>query len=63
MKIDVEGSEVEVIKGGLKTINSKRPFMITEVLNSMTKKEIDINKSIVVYNFYVSFATSNTHLQ
>ena len=45
LKIDVEGSEVEVIKGGLKTINSKRPFMITEVLNSMTKKEIDFNNS------------------
>ncbi len=45
LKIDVEGSEIEVFKGGLKTINFKRPFIIAEVLNSMTKKEVNFNNS------------------
>lgn len=39
MKIDVEGFEMEVIKGGLETIKANKPTMIIEIFNDSKKSD------------------------
>jgi FkbM family methyltransferase len=43
LKIDVEGSENEVLKGATKILAEKRPFILCEVLHAHRKNEIEHN--------------------
>lgn len=43
LKIDVEGAEFNVISGARSIIKDYRPFIICEILNSHSDKEISIN--------------------
>ena len=42
IKIDVEGSEIEVLKGGIETIKGDRPIIICEVLFGFNESELDL---------------------
>jgi hypothetical protein len=46
MKVDAEGFESEIIKGGLKTINKFRPIILCEVW----RKPDHINKFMQIMN-------------
>ena len=45
MKIDTEGAEVEILKGGLETIKEHQPIIICETLFNKNETEIDLGKS------------------
>ena len=55
IKIDVEGHEIEVIKGAIKTINKNKPILLIEIEEIYSKKKvIDTIKFInaLGYNSY-----------
>lgn len=45
LKIDVEGSENEVLRGATDTLTNKRPVILCEVLHAHRQTEIDYNNS------------------
>ncbi len=51
IKIDVEGAEVEVIKGALKTIADSRPRLIIEISKENPKHLNDIQELLVKFNY------------
>lgn len=46
IKIDVEGSEVDVLRGGLNLINAKKPILIIETHNTQAKVRDFIAKNL-----------------
>jgi FkbM family methyltransferase len=46
IKIDVEGAEIQVLKGAVNTITRFKPFIVIEVRNSNTNEFVRIMKSL-----------------
>jgi FkbM family methyltransferase len=49
IKIDAEGAEVQVLKGGVKTIMRFRPFIVVEVRNRNIDQFEQINEKLGVF--------------
>ena len=60
IKIDVEGAEVQVLKGGLQTLKKDRPIIICEVLFNLNEPELN---SIMKGLNYAFFAHVGSGLQ
>ncbi len=52
MKIDVEGAEIEVLKGGLQTFKRDRPIIICEVLFNFNEAELSSIMKDLNYSFF-----------
>lgn len=67
MKIDVEGSENEVLKGATKILENKRPLILCEVLHAHRSSETNHNNSrkkeiedlLLNYNYNIFMCTLN----
>jgi FkbM family methyltransferase len=68
LKIDVEGSENEVLRGAIDILSSKRPVILCEVLHAHTQTEVDYNNSrkselenlLAANNYFIYMCTMNT---
>ncbi len=47
IKIDVEGHEIPVIKGGIKTISSNKPALIVEIDENHSKQKVSSTISFI----------------
>lgn len=52
MKIDTEGAEVEILKGGLETIKKHQPIIICETLFNKNEAEIEAILGSLGYEFF-----------
>ncbi len=52
MKIDTEGAEVEILKGGLETIKEHQPIIICETLFNKNEAEIEAILGALGYEFF-----------
>lgn len=52
IKIDVEGSEAEVICGAMETISQHRPDMLVEILEGSDTESIEESLKNIPYNFF-----------
>lgn len=67
LKIDVEGSENEVLKGATRILENKRPLILCEVLHAHRSSEINHNNSrkkeienlLLQYNYNIFMCTLN----
>ncbi|MHA7864880.1 FkbM family methyltransferase [Flagellimonas marinaquae] len=52
IKIDVEGSEIQVLKGGIETIKDDRPIIICEVLFGLNESDLDLMFQNMNYTYF-----------
>lgn len=52
MKIDTEGAEVEILKGGLETIKKHQPIIICETLFNKNEAELETMLGALSYEFF-----------
>jgi FkbM family methyltransferase len=63
IKVDVEGSEMEVLEGGRKTIQRHRPALIVELLTGTHANPIDLTEAICkTYGYAASIVTKEGDL-
>jgi FkbM family methyltransferase len=62
IKVDVEGSEVEVLMGGRSTIMRDRPVMLLELLSGTYENPIEVTKEVCETFGYHAYVTHNGEL-
>lgn len=63
IKIDVEGFEIDVLKGAVRTINEQKPNMIIENEIIHQKNPMELLKLIIGFGYQVYFPTVNIKLK
>ncbi len=59
IKIDVEGYEMSVVKGALKTIASKRPILFIELIDSHLKRQGSSATELVIFLLGLNYKITN----
>jgi len=63
IKIDVEGYELEVLKGGIKTIENNRPIILFEVfINDSDKSLLERKKQFISYFNKINYHMKIVHI-
>ena len=63
IKIDVEGHEIPVIKGGIKTILKNKPVLLVEIEEKYSKKKVPTSINFINSIGYKSYVFKNNSLE